>query len=100
MTEQFIKPVDEVKETWILWWELFNKLIAHTLAIALVVASIEGLDLFIRYTHHNSSIIFFENSPFAFPLTYLFNGADAAMIVLLSIISVIEIGRSVWRTWW
>lgn len=86
----------EIKHTWRRWWGLFNELLAHAITILFVVFVIEAIDWFIHRLH-GGDIVFFDKSSWEFPVKYLFQAADTAMIVSISIVALATVINGVRR---
>jgi hypothetical protein len=69
-------------------WALLNELIVHTLVVLVVLASIELIELTIKWARHGTEIIFFKDSRFQFPGKWLFDAADIAMIAVVLALGV------------
>jgi len=88
MTDRTAEKEEGVKGTWARGWALLNELIVHTLVVLVVLASIELIELTIKWARHGTEIIFFKDSRFQFPGKWLFDAADIAMIAVVLALGV------------
>jgi hypothetical protein len=87
MTDQTAEK-EGVKGTWARGWALLNELAVHTLVVIVVLASIELIELTIKWARHGEDIVFFKDSRFQFPGKWLFDTADIAMIAVVLALGV------------
>jgi uncharacterized protein involved in response to NO len=84
---------ENVRDTWVRWWELFNELLSHALTIGFLIGCIGAIQWFAHLTHPGEEIIFFKNTRFAVPLQYLLDAADLSMIICISAIGIYTVAR-------
>jgi hypothetical protein len=85
MTDQAetIVPSEDAREIWYRAWLVLNELLAHTSVMVTVIPTMEGLQLLLKFCNHGEDLIFFDGTPFRYPVKWLFHAADTAMILAI-----------------